>query len=279
MTSLAHIDLSHPLTLTLCRHEIEGPHCRPVADIDQITLAGEEARLFLAWAQQDAWRSKVEAELQSAGEDREGRALLMTSLPLVTFREKFCLHGRDAQDAKTMALMNRLRTKTLDWRMTDGDTVQITAVNNAALMTMGFSEPWELEEYEAMMFDCDKIMKDKAANTFRITHFYDIGDQSIFIERRKGDVDARRAAMYCQFMCEEWFGVPSIVTNLGIASALVAFYGFQHAAAEPDGACGVIDMHIDKEAANRQYHDIITDATLKREGLRDYLACHIESVI
>lgn len=83
--------------------------------------------------------------------------------------------------------------------------------------------------------------------TIRITHHYDIGNQDVFVERRTGDVDPLRAALYCQFQSEEWFDESSALTNLGIAAMLVMHYGFRQAAATDD--CQMIDMYSEREAA------------------------------
>jgi hypothetical protein len=88
-----------------------------------------------------------------------------------------------------------------------------------------------------------------------IEHFYDMGDQRIYIKRVSGDIDAKRAAIYCQFMCEEWFGHDKILTNLGVASLLVTFYGYQQYLASP---C-----------------EMINDRTLYREKLYEFMQAHV----
>jgi len=67
-----------------------------------------------------------------------------------------------------------------------------------------------------------------------------IGDQGVTVQAPAG-FDARRAALYVQFKAEEWFGDDKMVTNLGIAAALVAFYGCKHAAKTRFGES--IDMY------------------------------------
>lgn len=130
---------------------------------------------------------------------------------------------------------------------------------------------------EAEIAAIKEEMRKQAEITFRITHHYDIGNQDVYIERREGSVDAKRAALYCQFMCEEWFGEQAILSNLGIASMLITFYGFRHAASVPSESCTTIDMHSDREAAcGGLYHELMDDASLQRERLREYMAPHID---
>lgn len=102
----------------------------------------------------------------------------------------------------------------------------------------------------------------------RITHHYDIGNQDVFITRKTGDVNPLHAALYCQFMSEEWFGEGSSLTNLGIAAMLVMYYGFCHAAVTED--CQTIDMYSDREAAcSPLYGVLMADTSLHRDGLRE----------
>ncbi len=71
-------------------------------------------------------------------------------------------------------------------------------------------------------------------------------------------------------MAEEWFG-NVIVTNLGIAAALVQFYGCQHMAVT--SLCTDIDLHHDRERWTSDAID--SDVSLHREGLREYIAIHV----
>lgn len=117
----------------------------------------------------------------------------------------------------------------------------------------------------------EKLPKD--AETFLIHHRYDIGDQGVTIKAPKG-LDARRAAIYMQFWAEEWFGVEKMVTNLGVAAALVALYGCKQCPRNKYGEA--INMHDDREAACGTAKDLMADESLKREGLRELLAAHID---
>lgn len=106
-----------------------------------------------------------------------------------------------------------------------------------------------------------------------ITYFYGDGGAPVYIKRISGDVDARRAAVYCQFMCEEWFGPEKMLTNLGIASLLITFYGFQH---HHGGPYEKIDMYSDRAALRgEQYYELLSDKALHREKLREYMEPHV----
>lgn len=102
----------------------------------------------------------------------------------------------------------------------------------------------------------------------RITHHYDIGNQDVFVERRTGDVDPKRAAIYCQFTAEKVAGDREVM-NLGIAAALIAFYGFVHCA---ECECPTVDLYKDREAFCGPGHaELMADASLHREGLEEFL--------
>ncbi len=97
----------------------------PINGIAPIVLEGTDVALFMAWAIQPPWRAAFESDLQSVANDAQGRQLLTTWVPLVIFRERFCLGGREMQNAVTQALMLRLRELTRDWRTGGVDTVEI----------------------------------------------------------------------------------------------------------------------------------------------------------
>lgn len=128
--------------------------------------------------------------------------------------------------------------------------------------------PEELAELEA---EVEQLKRDQVC----ITHHYDIGDQRVFLRRVAGTVDAKRAALYLQFRCEEWFGTSKMLTNLGIASLLVTHYGFQHAPATE--VCSVIDMYSDREAAcGGLSAELVRDLSLYREGIREAMIPHLD---
>jgi hypothetical protein len=111
----------------------------------------------------------------------------------------------------------------------------------------------------------EKLPKD--ARTFLIRHRYDIGDQGVTIMAPQG-FDVLRAAIYMQFWAEEWFGAEKVVTNLGLAAALVSFYDCKHTARNSFG--GTIDMYADREAACPKASELMADEVLTREGLRGF---------
>lgn len=129
-----------------------------------------------------------------------------------------------------------------------------------------------------MLADVEELMKAQPRSVIRITHYYDIGNQEVFVERQTGEVDAMRAALYSQFMCEEWFGEASVLTNLGVAAMLVMFYGYRQAAAEPAAMCRAdIDMYCDREAAlGALYDELMADPTLPRAGMREAMAQFVD---
>jgi uncharacterized cysteine cluster protein YcgN (CxxCxxCC family) len=128
----------------------------------------------------------------------------------------------------------------------------------------------QIDEYNATQYELD--MSD-SIGIYCIEHFYDMGDQRIYIKRVSGDIDAKRAAIYCQFKCEEWFGSEKMLTNLGVASLLITFYGYQHYRMAPGTK---IDMHADRVFfCGDNYKELIGDQTLYREKLREYMESHV----
>jgi hypothetical protein len=126
-----------------------------------------------------------------------------------------------------------------------------------------------------MTFDVTQYELDPAdsVGVYCIEHFYDMGDQRIYIKRVSGDIAAKRAAIYCQFMCEEWFGSEKNLSNLGVASLLITFYGYRHHMVAPGTK---IDMYSDRAAfCGQQYYELLSDKTLHREKLREFMAPHV----
>ncbi len=117
------------------------------------------------------------------------------------------------------------------------------------------------------------VVVDASAQTFLIYHHYDIGDQGVTVRAPEG-LDARRAAVYMQFWAEEWFGHESTVTNLGIAAALVSFYGCKHAPKNKYGE--YIDMCAARDEVHHQSKALMADELLKRDGLQAFLAAHLD---
>jgi hypothetical protein len=65
-----------------------------------------------------------------------------------------------------------------------------------------------------------------------------------------------------------------MVTNLGVAAALVSFYGCKHTARSPFGEN--IDMYRDRETVCSKAKDLMAEEALEREGLRGFLAAHLD---
>lgn len=114
-----------------------------------------------------------------------------------------------------------------------------------------------------------------ADQAFRIFHHYDVGNQAVYIRRQSGSADVRRAAAYIQTMAGKWFGVNADLGNLAIASALVAFYGCQHWS--ETSLCQQIDMYSVRSSLFDRSDQIGLDTMLQREGLREYIARHVDA--
>ena len=130
----------------------------------------------------------------------------------------------------------------------------------------------EIAEFEA------QIRRDRETN-IRVTHFYDIGNQDVYVKRFDGTVDGKRAALYCQFQCESWFGSDAMLSNLAIAALLCMFYGYRHRAADgPVSECSTtVDMYSDREVAcGTTYLELLNDASLHRAGMREVMVTLFE---
>lgn len=109
---------------------------------------------------------------------------------------------------------------------------------------------------------------------YLIRHRYQVGDQDVTVEGPVG-LDMRRAAVFVQFRAEEWFGDSALVSNLGIAAALVTFYGCQHAARGENSE--VIDMHLDREVMCGT--GLLNEPDFQRDGLLpSFLKAHLLSI-
>ena len=103
---------------------------------------------------------------------------------------------------------------------------------------------------------------------YRIFHGMDNVDLGVFVVPNEGAPDTRRAALYCQFMAEEWFGVEVMVSNLGIAALLVQFYDHQQAPRVWNCPLAV-DLYIDREnACGAECVELMADPSLARPGLK-----------
>jgi hypothetical protein len=126
---------------------------------------------------------------------------------------------------------------------------------------------WELQRLE------------EEARKFRIHHHYDIGNQDIYVVCREGVVDGKRAALYCQFQCEVWFGFDAMLSNLAVGALLCMFYGFRHTAVAVRESATEIDMYGDREkACGELYFELLADASLHRPEMREVMAKLFEHV-
>ncbi|HDR9758738.1 hypothetical protein KDX16_32120 [Burkholderia vietnamiensis] len=130
----------------------------------------------------------------------------------------------------------------------------------------------EHEHFDAMAAEVEGDLKAEGAKIYRITHHYDIGNQDVYVEHPTGDVDGKQVALYLWFKAWDWFGSSVLISNLGIASVMVAFYGFRHCAAHPFST--TVDLYSDAEGLPG-YDALMSDASLHREGLRDAMAPHV----
>jgi hypothetical protein len=110
------------------------------------------------------------------------------------------------------------------------------------------------------------------SQSYLICHHYDIGDLGVTVRAPIG-FDAKRAAVYVQFWAEEWFGDGETLSNLGIAAALVVFYGCKHTQRNPRGE--VIDLFFECSEMCARADKLMADPALHREGLREFLIPHL----
>lgn len=111
-----------------------------------------------------------------------------------------------------------------------------------------------------------------ALEVYRISHYYQIGDQDVFVE---SETDPTEAAVFCQFTVETADHDDRCVSNLGIAAALVNFYGCSHCAASDDAI--KIDMYSERERlCGKWYRNEFDKSYFQREGLYEYLMPHVD---
>ena len=110
-------------------------------------------------------------------------------------------------------------------------------------------------------------MKKKTA--YKITHFYDIGNQEVYIQSHS-EIDVIKAAVYCQFKAEEWFDNSIVLSNLAIASLLITFYDCTHHFLVDDA--NVIDMGVDREKFCGT--GLCDDNSYDRDKLKEFIEPH-----
>lgn len=109
---------------------------------------------------------------------------------------------------------------------------------------------------------------------YKIHHQYDIGNLAIFVSSRQNPTVA---AVYCQFMAEEWFDEGVTLSNLAIANALVSLYDCYHAAECSDAID--VDMHTERESACGDGYAELKNSGYERDMLKTLLAMHIPSYL
>lgn len=114
----------------------------------------------------------------------------------------------------------------------------------------------------------------KPAVTYCIHQGYD-GSTPSFVS---SSVPPNRQAIYCQLLAEQMFGPTASISALGIACALVAFYGCEPA--EPSIDAVLINLRDGRSelignAVNRhKYLELMADPALYVEGLVEALKPH-----
>ena len=110
--------------------------------------------------------------------------------------------------------------------------------------------------------------------SYLIKHHYDVGDKGVTVTAPL-ELDVRRAAVYIQLCAEKWYGDTVMVMNLGIAAALVTFYGCKQSPRNFRGA--VIDMHHHREELIqcREASTLMADLSLHRDGLQEFLRPYV----
>lgn len=110
-------------------------------------------------------------------------------------------------------------------------------------------------------------------SVYKIFHRYDQGDQPVYVQA-PAEMDVITAAVYCQFLCEAHYSEKGL-SNLGIAAALVAFYGCRPAAVTNTAVD--VDMYYERERRCGPIHAaMMQDETLARKGLEEYLGPYID---
>ena len=123
--TIESIDPAKPITISAFRQDLDHPILHPVDSIEDITIEGNDVKLFLLWLA-SSWRPTIEKDLQSLTDDPHGCPLLTNVVPLVTFRQGICGGGRSLQDLATRNLMERLQAAVRNWRSHEVDIVDIT---------------------------------------------------------------------------------------------------------------------------------------------------------
>ncbi|MGF6996826.1 hypothetical protein [Paraburkholderia sp. GAS32] len=102
------------------------------------------------------------------------------------------------------------------------------------------------------------------SNVYRITHYYQIGDQDVYVTDPTGEKNGKEIAAYIFGWACEWHGHGNLISNLGIAAMMVQFYGFIHCAKDEDAT--TVDMYWDCQG--NDFLTILNNETYERNTLR-----------
>ena len=106
--------------------------------------------------------------------------------------------------------------------------------------------------------------------TYKICHGLDRGNMSVFVASK---TDPTRAAVYCQFMAEDWYGHETTLSNLAVANALVSLYDCW--LAEECSKAITIDMYAARETLNGEWYLSLMNGEYDRDSLKSLLEPHI----
>ena len=110
-----------------------------------------------------------------------------------------------------------------------------------------------------------------------VTHRYQIGDMSVAVEVPAG-FNAARVAAYIQLGCEEWHDQSAVLLPQTVVEVMIRFYGCRPAPVPVTMRDGdEIDLYRERERFCGDFDTLMVDASLAREGLRDFLADRYEA--
>lgn len=126
MARLDQIKSESPFFIDPAQHDLDCPGMMStMKSPERIALLGQDAIAFRRWIE-ESWRKEFEQDLQSLFADENGKDLLSTFLPLVTFMDDVCVRSSAHEDEETAPLMDRLRQELRSWRAAGVDTIFIS---------------------------------------------------------------------------------------------------------------------------------------------------------
>lgn len=107
---------------------------------------------------------------------------------------------------------------------------------------------------------------------YRVVHRYQIGDLSVAVEVPPC-FDAARIAAYIQLGCEEWHDQAAVLLPQTVVEAMIRFYACRPAPVPVRMRDGdEIDLYWERERFCGEFDVLMADASLARDGLREFLA-------